>query len=79
MVKAILRTKSIGTKVTEEEYARLDELAAAAGRSRAEWVRTKLLDGAKRGVLRTARTEPNVPHAGRSHRLTPGPLGSRRT
>ena len=33
MVKAILRTKSIGTKVTEEEYARLEELAAAAGQS----------------------------------------------
>ena len=44
MVKAILRTKSIGTKVTEEEYARLDELATAAGQSRAEWVRTILLD-----------------------------------
>lgn len=43
MVKAILRTKSIGTKVTEEEYARLDELAAAAGRSRAEWVRDILI------------------------------------
>ena len=43
MVKAILRTKSIGTKVTEEEYARLDEMAAAAGRSRAEWVRAILI------------------------------------
>jgi hypothetical protein len=43
MVQAALRTKSIGTKVTEEEYARLDELAAAAGRSRAEWVRDILI------------------------------------
>jgi hypothetical protein len=43
MVKAILRTKSIGTKVTEAEYARLDELAATAGRSRAEWVRDILI------------------------------------
>lgn len=43
MVKAILRSKSIGTKVTEEEYARLDGLAAAAGRSRAEWVRDILI------------------------------------
>ena len=48
MVKAILRTKSIGTKVTEEEYARLDELATAAGQSRAEWVRTILLDRLER-------------------------------
>ncbi len=48
MVKTILRTKSIGTKVTEDEYARLDELAAAAGQSRAEWVRTILLDRLER-------------------------------
>jgi hypothetical protein len=48
MVKAILRTKSIGTKVTEEEYARLDELATAACQSRAEWVRTILLDRLER-------------------------------
>lgn len=52
MVKAILRTKSIGTKVTEEEYARLDELAAAAGQSRAEWVRTILLDRLEREARR---------------------------
>ena len=31
MVKAILRTKSIGTKVTEEEYARLDETGHSRG------------------------------------------------
>jgi hypothetical protein len=43
MVQAALRTKSIGTKVTEEEFARLDERAAAAGRSRAEWVRDILI------------------------------------
>jgi predicted DNA-binding protein len=48
MVKAILRTKSIGTKVTEEEYARLDELAAAAGQTRAEWVRTILIEQLER-------------------------------
>lgn len=44
MRKAILRTKSIGTKVTEEEYVRMEELAATAGQTRAEWVRTILLD-----------------------------------
>jgi outer membrane protein len=48
MVKAILRTKSIGTKVTEDEYARLDKMATAAGQSRAEWVRTILLDRLER-------------------------------
>ena len=44
MVKAILRSKSIGTKVTEEEYARLEELAATTGQSMSEWVRAILLD-----------------------------------
>jgi hypothetical protein len=48
MVKASLRSKSIGTKVTEEEYARVEERAAAAGQSRAEWVRTILLDRLER-------------------------------
>lgn len=41
--KTAFRTKSIGTKVTEEEFARLEELAATAGQKRAEWVRAKLL------------------------------------
>ena len=44
MLKPSLRTKSIGTKVTEEEYARLEDLAGAAGQSMSEWVRTILLD-----------------------------------
>ncbi len=43
MVKPILRTKSIGTKVTEEEYARLEVLAGASGRNMSEWVRDVLL------------------------------------
>jgi hypothetical protein len=42
MLKPSLRTKSIGTKVTEEEYARLEDLAGAAGQSMSEWVRTIL-------------------------------------
>ena len=43
MLKPILRTKSIGTKVTEEEYARLEALAGASGRNMSEWVRDVLL------------------------------------
>lgn len=43
MLKPILRTKSIGTKVTEEEYARLEALANASGRNMSEWVRDVLL------------------------------------
>jgi hypothetical protein len=44
MVKAALRTKSIGSKVTEEEYARLEELAGVTGQSMSEWVRTILVE-----------------------------------
>lgn len=42
-MKPILRTKSIGTKVTEEEYARLEALARASGRNMSKWVRDVLL------------------------------------
>lgn len=41
---AIRRTKSIGTKVTEEEYARLEALAG--GQRLSEWVRRVLLSAA---------------------------------
>ena len=48
MLKPALRTKSISTKVTEEEYGRLEELAGATGQSMSEWVRTILLDRLER-------------------------------
>ncbi len=54
MVKpAILRTKSVTTKVTEAEYARLEEQAALAGLNLSEWIRGRLLENAdgKAGVL----------------------------
>ena len=41
MAKPALRTKSIGTKVTDEEYAQLE--AQAGGRPISEWVREVLL------------------------------------
>jgi hypothetical protein len=41
MVKPVFRRKSIGTKVSEEEYARLE--AVAGGRAMSEWVREVLL------------------------------------
>jgi hypothetical protein len=41
VVKPTLRTKSVGTKVTEEEYARLEALAGS--QSLSEWVRDTLL------------------------------------
>jgi hypothetical protein len=41
MVKPVFRRKSIGTKVSEEEYAKLEALAG--GRAMSEWVREVLL------------------------------------
>jgi hypothetical protein len=40
-VKPVFRRKSIGTKVSEEEYAKLETLAG--GRALSEWVREVLL------------------------------------
>ena len=43
MVKPALRTKSIGFKVSQEEYAQLDVAAQTSGRSLGEWCRGVLL------------------------------------
>ena len=43
MVKPALRTKSIGTKVTEEEYAQLERAAQAGARTLGEWCRHVML------------------------------------
>jgi hypothetical protein len=43
MVKPSLRTKSIGFKVTEDEYVRLDAAAQTSGGSLGEWCRELLL------------------------------------
>ena len=45
MVKPPLRTKSIGFKVSEEEYARLETAAQAIGRTLGEWCREVILRG----------------------------------
>jgi len=42
-MKAPLRTKSIGTKVSEEEFASLEECARQADMTLSEWVRAVLL------------------------------------
>jgi mobilization protein NikA len=42
-MKAPLRTKSIGTKVSEEEFAVLEATARAADMTLSEWVRAVLL------------------------------------
>jgi hypothetical protein len=46
MVKPPLRTKSIGFKVSEEEYAQLEEAARAGGFTLGEWCRQVVLEDA---------------------------------
>lgn len=45
MVKPPLRTKSIGFKVSEEEYTQLETAAQASGRTLGEWCREVLRGG----------------------------------
>lgn len=45
MVKPPLRTKSIGFKVSEEEYAQLETATQADGRTLGEWCREAILRG----------------------------------
>lgn len=42
-MKPPLRTKSVGTKVSDAEYAALEERARASGQTLSEWVREALL------------------------------------
>ena len=46
MVKPNLRTKSIGTKVSEEEFARLEQAAQKASKTLGEWCREVMLASA---------------------------------
>ncbi len=46
MVKPPLRTKSIGFKVSEEEYAQLEAAAQTSGRTLGEWCREVMLASA---------------------------------
>jgi hypothetical protein len=53
MVKASLRTKSVGTKVSDAEYAALEARARAENLTLSEWVRSRLLEpGADGGTGR---------------------------
>ncbi len=49
-MKAPLRSKSIGTKVTEEEYARLEQAASERRQSISEWTRDALLVASQPGT-----------------------------
>ncbi len=44
------RTRSVGTKLTEEEYARLEAAVAKSGLTVGEWCRMELLRGAEAAV-----------------------------
>jgi hypothetical protein len=55
MVKPSLRTKSIGTKVTEEEYVTLQRTAQGDGKTLGEWCREVILASAN------AHTSKNQP------------------
>jgi len=44
MVKASLRTKSVGTKVSDAEYAALEVRARAENLTLSEWMRARLLE-----------------------------------
>lgn len=56
MDKVAPRTKSITTKVTEEECSCLERLAANAGKNKSEWCREVLLERVKGA----SRSEPVV-------------------
>jgi hypothetical protein len=47
-MKMAPRTRSLGTKVTEEEYAQIEAYAFSKGLSISEWCRSTLMDGTKR-------------------------------
>jgi hypothetical protein len=54
MVKPNLRTKSIGTRVSEEEYSRLERVAQKASKTLAEWCREVMLNSANGSAADTA-------------------------
>jgi hypothetical protein len=56
MVKPPLRTKSIGFKVSEEEYARLEEAARAGGFTLGEWCRQVVLEDASGEEMKPTET-----------------------
>jgi hypothetical protein len=66
MVKLNLRTKSIGTRASEDEYAHLERVAQKASKTLAESCREVMLNSANGGATDTA-----VAGAPRPRRLWP--------
>jgi hypothetical protein len=54
MVKPNLRTKSMGTRVCEQEYALLERVAQKVSKTLAEWCREAMLNCANGGAADTA-------------------------
>lgn len=52
-MKGPLRDRSLGTKLTEVEYARVEAAALKAGVGLSEWSRRAVLDEANRGEVQT--------------------------
>ncbi len=46
MARPTPRTKSISSKVTQPEYALIEQVASAAGQSTSDWVRATLIEQA---------------------------------
>ena len=63
MVKPPLRTKTLGTKVSEEEFAKLEALASERGLTLSEWCRETLLANVNR------QEEKSADSRGASHAL----------
>lgn len=63
MVKPPLRTKTLGTKVSEEEFAKLEALASERGLTLSEWCRETLLANVNR------QEEKSADSGGASHAL----------
>lgn len=54
------RTRSVGTKITEEEYARLEASAAASGLTVGEWCREVLLKASGQAAPLVTSTEETL-------------------
>jgi len=57
---SVRRTRSVGTKLSEEEYARLESLAAAQGVTPGEWVRELVLQAFDRPAAEATVAERTV-------------------
>jgi len=62
MVKPPLRTKTLGTKVSEEEFAQLEAAASERGLTLSEWCRETLL-GSVNGQEAKAAVDAGTGHA----------------